>query len=91
MNNSYPLPASCKEAVPYFELSDSLREFAIYHTDLIAAFYIRKKALFICQDISKTLSGREKEYVIFVLNELITQLQELKEKYEPTNEIGLVF
>ena len=90
MNNQFPLPSSCADAIPYFELSDILREFAIFYSDLVAAFYIRKKALLVCQNIMVTLNGNEREYVHQVLVKLVEQLQELKQSYNPSEDIGLV-
>lgn len=93
MNNkeSFQLPAACKDAVPYFEESDTLREYAQFRNDLIAAYYLRWKGLKVCLDILSSLSKEEAPYVQTVLNSLIDQLHNLKHTYNVTEAEGCVF
>lgn len=84
------MPAACKDAIPYFEESDTLREYAQFRNDLIAAYYLRWKGLKVCLDILSSLSKEEAPYIQTVLNSLIDQLHNLKHTYNVTEAEGCV-
>lgn len=86
----FQLPSCCKDAIPYFEESDTLREYALFRNDLIAAYYLRWKGLKVCIDLLNTLSKEESAYVQTVVIKLMDQLHALKHTYNVTEEEGCV-
>ena len=86
----FQLPSSLKTAIPYFEESDTLREYALFRNDLVAAYYLRWKGLKVCIDIMGSLSKEEVPYIQTVLNVLLTQLHDLKHTYNVTEAEGCV-
>ena len=87
---SFSLPISCKRAIPFFEESDSLRENAVFWSDLAAAYCLRWKGVSICVELLSTLNYNEKAYVSRVVDILLTQLHAMKHEYNVTPECGSV-
>ena len=90
MQDSFPLPDACINAIPYFETSDSLREFAQNQGDLIAAYYIRRVAVKICIEACSNLKENERAYVEQINGRLVTQLEEMKKLYDAKENLGIV-
>ena len=91
MEQSFDLPDLCKKAIPYFRTSDNLREFSFYPTDLIAAYYVRKKGISICAEVGSKLMGREKAYFNEIVLRLTKHAENMHTKYNFSDEIGSVF
>ena len=90
MQDQFPLPDACAYAIPYFETSDILREFALTLGDLVAAYYVRKMGVQICIITCSKLNDNEKAYVEQINNRLVGQLEEMKKLYDVNEIIGAV-
>ena len=91
MEQSFEFPNPCKNAIPYFRTSDSLREFSFYPTDLIAAYYLRKKGISVCAEVCNKSNGREKAYYHEIVLRLTKHNENMKTKFNFSDEIGSVF
>lgn len=89
-NDAFQLHRIFYEAIPYFEMSDTLRDYALFHNDLIAAYYLRRRGLAICIDTINKLSQKDKPYFDNMLKQLMNQLEDMKKKYGVTEELGIV-
>ena len=88
--DSFALPPCCKNAAPFFEESDSLRENALNWNDLIAAYYLRWKGIKVCYDVIGSLPPQEATFVKTICTKLMDQMAELKEAYHPNETEGMV-
>lgn len=89
-NDAFQLHQIFYEAIPYFEMSDTLRDYALFHNDLIAAYYLRRKGLAICIDTISKLPQQNKAYFENMINQLVNQLEDMKKKYDVAEELGIV-
>ena len=88
--DTFQLPASCFDAIPFFKESDSLRENALCFSDLVVAYCLRWKGIELCVSLMKNLGYSERNYVKRVLDSLLSQLHTMKHSYNFEETEGTV-
>lgn len=89
--DTFQLPVSCTDAIPFFKESDSLRENALCFSDLVAAYCLRWKGIAICISIMDSLGFTERAYVKRVVDSLLGQLHVMKHSYNFEEAEGTVW